>query len=343
MEEKIVVILPNWIGDVVMSLPVLHKLRRLFPGGSIRAVVRKDIFPLIEKNCNMLDVLPLFYSDKSFKDTFGLFKNIKAEKFDKCFVLPRSYRMFFLSLLSGIKEIYGYGDFFKNFFLKKSLKRDKDSLAKHRVYYYLEILKLYRDFEFDGNLYPEIFISETLDKWADTFLKENGLTGKVLIGLNPGATYGTAKCWDSEKFNELIALVSSKCRNAIFMIFGGKDNLSYNFHIKGTNILNLTGKMNLAESAALISKCNLFITNDTGPMHIADALGVNIVAIFGPTDPKETPPFRMNKNIIYKNLPCSPCKERICPLKHNKCMVMISVDEVFMEIKKVLGGCNAEV
>ncbi len=339
MNNNILIFLPNWIGDVVMSLPILNEARNKFASSNIKIVIREDIFPLIKENCKLLDIIPIFYNKKTLKETVKLISTVRRNRFDTGFILPRSYRMFIIALLGGIKNRYGYGDIFKNLFLKNSLKRDKKALSKHRVFYYLDILTNVEYKKYTG--YPEIKISTESKNWADSFINENKLTDKTLIGLNPGATYGSAKCWGTEKFNRLIEKINQNVENVFFIVFGGKDNVEYNSEIKGENVINVTGKLSLAQSAAIISKCDLFITNDTGPMHIADALGVEIVAIFGSTDPVETPPFRMKKHIVYRKLPCSPCKERICPLKHHQCMLMITVEDVFNEVKKILEDINA--
>ena len=335
IQSNILIILPNWIGDVVMSLPTIETIREFFPRKEIYILIKETIYPLIEENCNNLGIKPVFYSQKDFKETIDIIKKLRKYNFEKCFILPRSYRMFLITLFSGIKEKYGYGDFIKNLFYVKSLKRDKKSLSKHRVYYYLDVAKLYKDV--DNFKPPLIKINKSHTEWAKDFLKDKGINKEFLIGLNPGATYGLAKCWGKEKFKSLIKSLLKKNPKFNFFIFGGKDNVEYNSYFNNTkNSYNLTGKLSLIETASLINECKIFVTNDTGPMHIADALKKDIIAIFGPTDPNETPPFQMNKFIVYEDLECSPCKERECPLKHNKCMKNISVEKVENIICKIL-------
>ena len=326
-QGNILIILPNWIGDVVMSLPAIEAIREFFPHREVYILIKKPIYPLIEENCRTLKIKHIFYSEKNFKETINIIKKLKKYNFEKCFILPRSYRMFLIALFSSVKEKYGYGDFIKNLFYVKSLKRDEKSLSKHRVYYYLDVTKLYKDI--DSFKAPLIKISKKYTEWAKDFLKEKGINKEFLIGLNPGATYGLAKCWGKEKFKNLIESLLEKNPDFKFIIFGGKDNIAYNSYFDNIkNSFNLTGKLSLIETAALINECKIFVTNDTGPMHIADALKKEIIAIFGPTDPNETPPFQMNKFIVYENLECSPCKKRECPLKHNKCMENISVEKI---------------
>ncbi len=340
---KIIIILPNWIGDVIMSLPFLEKSREVFKDAKIKILIKKDIYPLIEENCKTLNISPIFYTKKNFISSLQLIKKLKKENFDIGFILPRSYRMFLITLFSKVKKIYGYADTIKSFFYFKSLKRDKKSLSQHRVYYYLDILSLYKNFDY--NIKPQLKINDKNKIWADEFLKKYQINNKIIIGINPGATYGEAKCWKKDNYLILINKLKSIKNNFYFIVFGGKDNISYNSvfdNIK--NCLNLTGKLTIDKSAALIDKCNIFITNDTGPMHIADALNIDIIAIFGPTDPNETPPFTKRDYLLYKKLSCSPCKKRECPENTNKCMELITVDKVVECVKKILkikGASNA--
>ena len=332
---KILIVFPNWIGDIVMCLPAVEKIREFFPENEIYALIRKDFFPLIEENLKILKIKPLYYKDKNLKTTYDLIKKLRKLKFKKGFIFPRSFRMLCLSVLSGINEIYGYGnDILKKIFFKVNVKRDNDILSKHRVFYYLELPKRIKNF--DSFNPPTLIIPLKYKKWAEDLLKYLHINDKMLIGINPGATYGEAKCWDKDYFIELIEMIKNEIKCPIFLI-GGKDNFEKCEYIrKKTKVLNFAGKLSIIESAALIEKMNVFITNDTGPMHIADALGVKVLAIFGPTDVNETPPFRKNGQIIYKSLDCSPCKKRTCPLEHNNCMKLIKPVEVYNALKELI-------
>jgi heptosyltransferase-2 len=152
---------------------------------------------------------------------------------------------------------------------------------------------------------------------------------KPIIGIFPGASYGPAKMWGAEKFRMLAEKIV-KTGKAKILVFGGnkEKELGEIIQNKTDGIINLCGKTTARELMALIKKCNVFITNDTGPMHIASALNVPVIAIFGPTNPDRTSPLGSSA-IIKKEVKCAPCKYRICPLKNHKCMESISVEEVF--------------
>lgn len=334
---KILIVFPNWIGDVVMSLPAVEVIKNFYKNKEIYGLIRKSVYPLIEENLKDWGITPLFYEKKNLINTLKLIKILKKYNFEKVYLFPRSYRMFLISVLSQIKDIYGFGDpndIIKRKFMKLFIPRTKEILSIHRVFYYLLITKEINP----ENIFnpPYIKIHEKYKIWADNFLKN--IKNKILIGINPGSTYGEAKCWDAKNFVKLINKLKVNLNCEIFL-FGGEDNVEKCKDIEKNvkfKIFNLAGKLTLIESAALINKMDVFITNDTGPMHIGDALNVKIVAIFGPTDVNETSPFRKNGIILYKKLECSPCKKRICPFGHNKCMKEISVDEVFDSVKKLI-------
>jgi len=161
--------------------------------------------------------------------------------------------------------------------------------------------------------------------------------GRPLIGMNPGATYGLAKCWYPERFGELGKRLFEKWK-ATVLLFGkeeerpiAKEILQ---HLKEGGI-DLTGKTHLLQLAALLERCQLIVTNDTGTMHVATAVGAPVVALFGSTDPSTTGPWGDGHIVIRKDVPCSPCLKRICPTDH-RCMELITVDEVEEIIDKKL-------
>jgi len=160
---------------------------------------------------------------------------------------------------------------------------------------------------------------------------------KLTIGINPGATYGSAKRWYPEEFAKVANVLG---KNYNIVIFGGPGeediakDIENNLTIK--NYQNLCGKLSIKELCEKIGGLELLITNDSGPMHIASAYGVKIVALFGPTKYNETSPYNTNYKIVTKNLECAPCMKRECPLKHHECMKLITADEVIKASKEIL-------
>jgi heptosyltransferase-2 len=155
------------------------------------------------------------------------------------------------------------------------------------------------------------------------------LDGRPLIGMNPGATYGLAKCWSPDRFGELGKRLSEKWKASV-LLFGKEEERPITKEIirhLGEGGVDLVGKTLFLQLAALLERCRLLVTNDTGTMHVATAVDTPVVAIFGSTDPQTTGPWGDHHAVVKKNVPCSPCFKRVCPIDH-RCMELITVDEV---------------
>ncbi len=162
--------------------------------------------------------------------------------------------------------------------------------------------------------------------------------GRPTLGINPGATYGSAKRWYPEKFAEVARALSDQYE---IVLFGGPNEVEMandiESRLKGINITNLAGKTSVQELCAMIGGLDLFITNDSGPMHVAAAYQVPTVAIFGPTRHLETSQWRNEKSVIVRHdMECAPCMKRECPLGHHECMKSITADEVIEAVKKLI-------
>ena len=166
----------------------------------------------------------------------------------------------------------------------------------------------------------------------------NPARDRINIGINPGSTYGPAKRWLPERFAGVGKRLVNEHKARILLFGQGEEKHLSDFIAGriGENCLNLAGKTTLARLAALLERCDLLLTNDTGPMHIAAALGVPVVAVFGPTDPRTTAPAGEKHIIVRKPVACSPCLKRKCPTDH-QCMKAISVEDVFNAVLKLLG------
>ena len=162
-----------------------------------------------------------------------------------------------------------------------------------------------------------------------------------IIGVNPGAFYGSAKRWLSERYAALLDMLIEE-KDAAVIIFGSPNEIAIAQAIQSgmrQNPVVLSGKTNLAELIAMIACCDLFITNDSGPMHLAAALRVPTLAIFGPTDAIATGPMSPSAVVVNKNVECSPCLLRECPIDH-RCMVRISSEEVYQQAVRMMGEAH---
>ncbi len=322
--RKILVKGNNWLGDCVMSIPTINGLRRLYKRAEISVVTKQNLADLYR-------LVPAVDSVIGYSGFFDCVVRLRKLKFDLVVILPRSFSSAIIGRSPWSRIRVGYDTEGRGPLLTHRIKRSEDVLKVHRVHYYHNLLNAVG--KPPPVEPPSIKVSDDLKEWVSGQLK-----GSAFIGLNPGATYGTAKRWYTDRFITLVRRLIKDLKLEL-LIFGTKaekdiaDEISSSI---GNGARNFAGKTNISQLSALISRCKLFITNDTGPMHIADALGVPIVAVFGPTDPLTTSPFSNKHTIIRKELECSPCLERICPLGHHNCMKMIQVDEVFQACVKWL-------
>ena len=336
MYKRILIKAPNWLGDAVMALPTIKGMRTLFPESHLAVLVKSELADLFRHDPDINEVIG--YESrrglKSLSSEYKLIKEVKSKRFDLALILPRSFHSALIGFLSKIPNRIGYSADSRGKLLTQSLPRTKAGLAQHRVYYFLNLLNIIgRPVSFSA---PRITISKATRDWVTDKLAY--VKGHAVVGLNPGATYGSAKCWPAERYARLARdLINNK--KAWVIIFGSpaeeKLNSIIAAQIKHHQVLDFTGQTSITQMAGLLSACKLLVTNDTGTMHVAAAVNTPVVAIFGPTDHVTTPPFGNNHSIVRKEVSCSPCLKRTCPTDH-RCMTRISVEDVYKECEKYL-------
>jgi len=337
--KKILISLPNWLGDIVMSLPTIKGMRWLFPDSHISVLVKASFASIFKYNQDVNEVIAYQRGEKLRKFISGwkIAKTIRDKNFDLALILPRSFNSALIPFISKIPQRVGYAADTRSILLSHAIKRDKELLAQHRVYYYLNLLSHFGKPVALSS--PGIKTGREEEKWADELLRSLNIKKDIpLIGFNAGATYGDAKCWFPERYAQVAEHLIEKY-NAHILLFGSKAESEINLEIARKlpkdRVLNLTGRTDIIQLVTLIKRCRLLITNDTGPMHVASAVGTLIVAVFGPTDYITTAPFGDKHIIVRKNVHCSPCLERTCPTDQ-LCMRAVTVEDVFDACAKLL-------
>jgi heptosyltransferase-2 len=192
---------------------------------------------------------------------------------------------------------------------------------------------------------PRLYLTEKEVADASALLKQTGVPeGATIVGINPGATYGSAKCWPPEKFRKVSEQLLQD-PDLFLLFFGDQATSSLVGKIcqgLSPRVINFAGTTTLRQLASLISLCDVLLTNDSGPMHIADALGTPIVALFGSTSEVVTGPYRSSGAVIHKHVECSPCYQRTCPIDF-RCMKRIEADEVYDAVQRVLGSKRSKL
>ena len=325
---KIVVRAPNWIGDSILSLPALESLKRNFSQAQIWIAAREEIQDLFISLNFVKDVitLPVVNNFKNIKESA---KKIKSHHFDISLLLTNSFSSAFLFYLAKIPQRWGYLRDNRGFILTRGVPLKKmDNSPSHQVDYYLNLISALGLQTFPPELaFP---LSPEEKNWAKKKLSSLGYKpNKPLVILNPGAYYGPAKRWPASKFAELAKMLQKKKKPEI-LIVGSPEEVSLAESIASSldkKPINTAGATTLRQLAALTSFANLFITNDSGPMHMASALRIPVIAIFGPTDPRITGPFHQPSVVVKKDVPCWPCSYRKCPFDH-RCMMDIDPEDI---------------
>lgn len=336
-KEKILVRVPNWIGDAVMCLPALDSLRALYPSADISLLAKPKVVPVFENNPAVSAII--VYDGKKHGGLLGQLRlsgELKKKQFDLAVLFQNAFGAALISFLASAKERVGYARDLRSGLLTKAILVTDEIKTKHQVFYYLNIIK-----ELGGkmpkNPVPRIHISNAEAASAKKFLEENGLREKPVFGAAPGASFGPAKKWPPERFAAVLKGLTEEFGGAA-LIFGGPDDKEACAGVKAAMpaALDLSGKLSLRESMALMARVNAFITNDSGPMHIAAALGVPTVAIFGSTEDSLTGPVGKKAAAVRTKTKCSPCFKRECRFGHYECLTRVEAGRVLDKAKELL-------
>jgi len=330
----------NWIGDAVMTLPAVAAVRNTFPGARISILVKPwvaEIFHL----CKDIDEVICFQSPGVHSGISGklrLAAELKDRRFDAAILLQNAIEAAIIAWLAGIPIRAGYNSDGRGMLLTHSVQRTEAIRQVHQIKYYLEMVKSLGclSAETGVNLNPGIECNILAEKLFDKF----SIGKKIpIIGLAPGATYGPAKRWFPERFAAVADRLIDNLSAQAILLGSSEDRKSADSVEQNARhrLINLAGKTSLKETIAIISRCDLFISNDSGLMHIAGALNIPTVAVFGSTNPVTTSPVGDKSVVIYKDTSCSPCLKETCPTDF-RCMDMISVEEVYETAKKLITG-----
>lgn len=324
----------NWIGDAVMTTPAMGAIRKNFPGAEISILAKPWVAPLFENSSHTDHVLIYDGAERhrGFAGKFRLARDLKSHSFDAAILFQNAFEAAFVTWLADIPLRIGYNTDVRTPLLTHAVLCIPEMKKVHQVRYYMGILRgigLQAD---DPGLC--LRVSPEDRHQAGEILGGYGISHGNVIGINPGATFGTAKRWPRECYAELCRRLQ-KSLAAHILVFGGPEEKNLGHQIcdgVGQHCTSLCGKTTLREAVALIERCHLFVTNDSGLMHIAAALNVPQIAIFGPTNHVTTAPASPESRIVRVPVPCSPCLKPECPEGHHRCMKAVTVDMVWSEV-----------
>ena len=332
---KILVRTPNWIGDAVMAIPALEALRRARPNDDISLLARPAIADLFagQPFANRTLAFDFRGRHQGWLGRAKLTRELRKEKFDAALLLQNAFEAAWISWRAGISERIGYARDARGPLLTNAIRvPQKGEIPKHEAYYYLELLRRAGWAEMPREvLRARLTISAEARSAAESTLRRAGVReGSQRCAIAPGASYGAAKCWPPERFAQFADRIVSEW-GADVLFFGSPGEKEISDHIRSkmtSNAVSLVGETSMRDFAALLASCSLFIGNDSGAMHVAAAVGIPAIGIFGPTDPEGTAPLTDQFTLVRQPVSCSPCFLRRCPVDH-RCMTRISVDSVF--------------
>jgi heptosyltransferase II len=333
--NKILIRGTNWIGDAILTIPAVDSIRATYPKAHI-AVLAKPWVADIYKLFTGIDELIIY--ENQYDNALGVFRLarlLKKSKFDLAILLQNAIEAAIIAFNAGIPLRAGYNSDGRGMLLTHCIQRNKEIKKLHQTDYYLEMVKALGCAAVNKEMQLETKINQReADSVLQKYLPD---PKKEIIGIAPGATYGPAKRWFPARFAAVADKIASAFNCQIILLGGKSDNDAAEEvrSLAQTSVINLAGKTNLKEAIFLISRCRLFISNDSGLMHIAGALNLPTIAIFGSTNPQTTSPVGNQSVIVHQEVACSPCLKKICPTDF-RCMELITVEDVWQAAQKFL-------
>ncbi len=336
---RILVRSTNWIGDAVMTTPAVRAIRNNFSGAHISMLVKPWVAPVFAHSPHV-DQIIVFDANGKHRNVGGkirLARELRRHRFDTAILLQNAVEAALIAFMAGIPRRIGFDTDARRLLLTHSVRCTKAIKAVHQTRYYLEILN---GVGLDpGSQALELFPGNDHKSQARHLFNEHRIDPKApIIGLNPSATFGPAKQWFPERYAALGDRIRRES-GATIMIFGGPSDRALGRTITRMMtgpVIDFSGRTSLGEAMALIDRCDAFVTNDSGLMHVAAALNTPLVAIFGSTNSTTTSPYSPTSRIVRESIECSPCMKPVCPLGHHNCMKQVTVDMVFDALKGLL-------
>jgi heptosyltransferase-1 len=339
---KILILKPSSLGDVIQALPVLRLLKLQLPSAEIFWWIDSALASLLEGDPDLSGVVRFerrrWAKPRYWPELLQSIHSLRAKKFDLIIDLQSLLRSGAIGWLANGKQFIGLDDDREgaNAFYDRAVPRA--NFHTHAVDWYLSVLpvlgfEVHQDF----NWLPErpAVSAEVKSKW--------NTTGKKWIALQPGARWQN-KRWPVRNFSALTTLLAARFPETHFAILGGKDDQALGETISQalpSRCLNLCGATTLPEMIEWLRLADLLVTNDTGPMHAAAALGKPLIALFGPTEPRRTGPYGQLQNVVRIDLPCSPCLKPECHFeKREECLRAITPETVARKVEQLLGNLS---
>ena len=339
---RVLVRTPNWLGDLVMALPVFTALRADQPDAVIAAGVPAALAPLVAAVGSVDEVWPVERRGDGLRHLTAEANAFRPGRFDRVLLLPNSFGSAWAARRAGIPERWGYAANWRRPLLTRAAPRPRRATPPlHLTGYYQALLRAL-GIEPAAPV-PRLAPTPKMAASAEALLEGAGVEGRSpLIGIAPGAAYGHAKRWLPDRYARVVTRLVQDRGAQVVLVGSGHDrdaghaiesSLASELST-GTDVTNLIGRTDLSQLVGLLARCEGFISSDSGAMHLAAALGVRVTAIFGPTDERLTAPVGSHA-VLSHSVWCRPCFFRDCPIDH-RCMTGITADQVFEAVAGAL-------
>lgn len=355
LPQKILVRGTNWLGDAVMTTPALRRLRAAFPASQITLLTTPRTTGLFTGSSLVDNVLIYHRQEEGVQAFWQMTRVLRAHRFELALLFQNAFEAALLAKFSDIPVRLGYAAQGRSLLLTHRLKRDKRLRNRHQVHNYLDLVQLAERLYTrrapaaltPAELLPKL--NATIDQMqeAEVLLRQQGITvspvpakgREPLIALNASATNSRAKCWPEERFAALADLFSTQLNAQIIFIGAPSERANaarVMAQMQTRKALNLAGETSMTQLVGLLARCDLLVSNDTGPAHIAAALGRPTLTLFGPTNEFETAPTGERAGLLRAaEIECARCMHRVCPIDH-RCMTRLEVAAVAARAKQML-------
>jgi heptosyltransferase-2 len=328
--SRIMVRATNWLGDAVMSLPAIRTVRQVFPRAHLAVVARPSVADLYARETAIDRVIP-YPARKGLAAKRDFTMRLRDERFGAAILLQNAFDAALLAWMARIPERIGYNRDARGLLLNRAIPvPEPGEIPRHERFYYLELLRR-------AGLIERFPPGDAIRLDGIDSAREAGMTHLAAfgidtapLGISPGAAYGNAKRWLPERFAETAA----RFAGLPVLIFGSAaerplcESVAAPLERGGFQVRNLAGETTLREFIEMAAACRLFLTNDSGAMHVASALAVPTVAVFGATDDTTTGPTGPSARVVREHAECSPCLLRECPIDH-RCMTRVTAEAVY--------------
>lgn len=333
----------NWIGDAVMTLPALRALRLANRDSKIVLLVKPWVSPIFEKDPNVDEVIMYSEDYRGIRGRLRLARLLREYGFRRAVLLQNAIDAAIIVFLARIPERIGYSRDGRGPLLTKAVPFDKHAAGLHHVTYYLNLIEKAGFAVNPGRPWIYLSLEERLEA-------RKGLAGlrRPIVGINPGASFGSSKRWHPSRFSEVAERVIDELGGSV-VIFGGPAEKEIAGEIlegiaksgKSKWASMMAGGTTLRKLIAFVSEVDVLVTNDSGPMHIGYAVGTSVVAVFGSTSPELTGPVGNGDIVVRQKVDCAPCFERACRKEEISCMDLVTSEQVFDAVKRQMKSARA--